>query len=335
VKYAQLGNSGIRVSRLCFGTLTMGPLQRALPPRQGADLLIAARDLGVNFLDTAQLYGTYEHIALALRSAPDYQVATKAYCYDEPTARQALDEALGKLRGAREKLGGARGKLAGAQGKLSMPRVALFLLHEMESIHTLRGHEDALSYLEKRRKAGDIGALGISTHHVAAVRAALDYDVVEVIHPIINLRGIGIVDGSRQDMEAALADAHAAGKGIYAMKALGGGHLCGGAQGAFDYIQGLPFVDSVAVGMQTLSEVRANAALFSGRQADEGDLAALRAQRRELLVQDWCEGCGRCVARCRFGAMGMEARRAAPNPEKCVLCGYCAGACPQFCIKVI
>ena len=31
-----LGKSGLRVSRLCFGTLTMSPLQKNLSPGQGA-----------------------------------------------------------------------------------------------------------------------------------------------------------------------------------------------------------------------------------------------------------------------------------------------------------
>ena len=74
-----LGNSGLKVSRLCFGTLTMSPLQTDLSPEVGAKLLIHAYERGVRFLDTADLYGTYPHIRLALKDAPDYVVSTKAY----------------------------------------------------------------------------------------------------------------------------------------------------------------------------------------------------------------------------------------------------------------
>ena len=35
----KLGRSGLMVSRLCFGTLTMSPLQRDMPPEDGARLL--------------------------------------------------------------------------------------------------------------------------------------------------------------------------------------------------------------------------------------------------------------------------------------------------------
>ena len=48
-----LGRSGLKVSRLCFGTLTMSPLQRNLSPEEGARLLVHAYERGVRFLDTA------------------------------------------------------------------------------------------------------------------------------------------------------------------------------------------------------------------------------------------------------------------------------------------
>ncbi len=62
----------IQVSRLCFGTLTMGPLQRNMTLQEGAELLEYAAGLGVNFVDTAEIYGTYGHIAKALSAAPTW-----------------------------------------------------------------------------------------------------------------------------------------------------------------------------------------------------------------------------------------------------------------------
>ena len=51
-----LGRSGLKVSKLCFGTLTMSPLQRNMSPEEGAKLLIHAYEKGVRFLDTADRY---------------------------------------------------------------------------------------------------------------------------------------------------------------------------------------------------------------------------------------------------------------------------------------
>ncbi|MBR0026137.1 MAG: aldo/keto reductase, partial [Clostridia bacterium] len=67
MEYRYLGNTGMLVSRLCFGTLTMGPLQRDLSAKEGAALLELAFSCGVNFLDTAEIYGTYPHVKEALK----------------------------------------------------------------------------------------------------------------------------------------------------------------------------------------------------------------------------------------------------------------------------
>ncbi|MDO4867911.1 MAG: aldo/keto reductase [Clostridia bacterium] len=314
MKTTVLGRSGLKVSRLCFGTLTMSPLQRDLPPEEGARLLVHAYEKGVRFLDTADLYGTYPHIKLALKDAPDYVISTKAYCYDRETAQAALERAF---RGT------------------GRDYIDLFMLHEQESLYTLRGHEEALVYLDEQRRAGHIGAVGVSTHFVACVKAAPRFPMIDVIHPLINAAGIGIQDGTREDMEAAIAAARERGIGIFAMKPLGGGHLISGNAGALDYAVNSPLLDSVAVGMQTFEEIDANVAAFEGAEDAAERLDALRNRERRIMVHDWCEGCGRCRDRCRQHAIEIIDGCATIDPAKCVFCGYCAQVCPQFCIKVV
>jgi ferredoxin/coenzyme F420-reducing hydrogenase delta subunit len=49
-----------------------------------------------------------------------------------------------------------------------------------------------------------------------------------------------------------------------------------------------------------------------------------------------CNGCGRCVTDCPYGALSLEARsdgesyaaEAVVDPDRCVSCGICVGACP-------
>ena len=314
LKTTELGRSGLKVSRLCFGTLTMSPLQRNLPPEEGARLLVHAYEMGVRFLDTADLYGTYPHIKLALKDAPDYVISTKAYCYDRETAQAALERAF---RGT------------------GRDYIDLFMLHEQESLYTLRGHEEALVYLDEQRHAGHIGAVGVSTHFVACVKAAPRFPMIDVIHPLINAAGIGIQDGTREDMEVAIAAARERGIGIFAMKPLGGGHLISGNSSALEYAVNNPLLDSVAVGMQTIEEIDANVAAFEGAEDAAQKLDALRNRERRIMVHDWCEGCGRCRDRCRQHAIEIINGRATIDAAKCVFCGYCARVCPQFCIKVV
>ena len=306
-----LGKSGLRVSRLCFGTLTLSPLQKNLSPEAGADLLVHAYDRGVRFLDTADLYGTYPHIRLALRRAPEYVVSTKAYCWDEPTARAALERAFTGI---------------------GRDYIDLFMLHEQESLYTLRGHEEALNYLQRQKERGHIGAVGVSTHFVQCVQAAPRFPMIDVIHPLINRSGIGIQDGGREDMERAIQAARDFGIGIFAMKPLGGGHLISDNRAALQYAIESPLLDSVAMGMQSIEEIDANIAAFEG---DFSRLDALRNRPRSIMVHDWCEGCGRCAERCRQRAIQVIDGRARVDQNKCVFCGYCARACPQFCIKVV
>lgn len=310
----KLGRSGLTVSRLCFGTLTMSPLQRGMTPEEGAKLLVYAYERGVRFLDTADLYGTYPHIRLALRDAPDYVISTKAYCYDEKTAQEALERAY-------------RG--------VGRDFIDLFMLHEQESLYTLRGHEEALQYLADQRDKGHIGAVGVSTHFCACVNAAPRFPMIDVIHPLINAAGIGIQDGTREDMEAAIRAARERGIGIFAMKPLGGGHLIGGSREALEYALNSPLLDAVAIGMQSIEEIDADVAAFEGSALASDKLEKLRHRQRQIMVHDWCEGCGRCRDRCRQHAIEIVDGRARIDSSKCVFCGYCAKVCPQFCIKVI
>ncbi len=55
MKYANLGRSGLSVSRLCLGTMNFGPLT---PPAESHAIMDRAHELGVNFFDTANRYGS-------------------------------------------------------------------------------------------------------------------------------------------------------------------------------------------------------------------------------------------------------------------------------------
>ena len=54
MEYAKLGRSGLRVSRLCLGTMNLG---KHVDERTSFALLDAAVDAGINFIDTADVYG--------------------------------------------------------------------------------------------------------------------------------------------------------------------------------------------------------------------------------------------------------------------------------------
>jgi len=315
LQYVTLGKTGLRVSRLCFGSLTIGPLQANLAPREGAKVIRAALEQGVNFIDTAELYGTYPHIRAALEGWREHVViASKCYAYSREGAQQSLELALREL---------------------GVDYLDIFMLHEQESRLTLQGHWAALEYFWEAKAKGIIGAVGISTHTVEAVRAAAEIEGIDVIHPLINISGLGIKDGTVTEMLAAIALAHGKGKGIYSMKPFGGGNLLNRKAECLQFVLDQPCIDAVAIGMQNVDEVAANIAMINGEPVAPALAARLAQQPRRLHIDEWCEGCGQCVARCPNGALSIKDGKAVVNPAKCVLCSYCSAACPEFFIKVI
>jgi aryl-alcohol dehydrogenase-like predicted oxidoreductase len=52
--YTQLGRTGLKVSRLCLGTMNFGP---QTPEAESHGIMDRALDVGVNFFDTADVYG--------------------------------------------------------------------------------------------------------------------------------------------------------------------------------------------------------------------------------------------------------------------------------------
>ena len=330
----------LKISKLCLGSLCIGPLQSNLPVKDGAKVISHALNLGINFIDTAQLYKTYPYIQSALDINPDKNkiiISTKTYAYTRELAIEAIEEALREL---------------------GRDYIDIFMLHEQESIHTIYGHIDALEYLFEQKNAGRIKAVGISTHHVSGVWGAIEFNQtykknkLDVIHPMYNITGLGIISSSSSEedddykqsetaisqMETALTEAKKSGFFVFSMKPLGGGNLFARAGEALEFVLSRPFIDSVAVGMKSEAEVEANVSFFeTGRFPDEYYKNYLKNNGgKHLHIDSWCEGCGKCVSACPSKALKLNSDGISVcDNNKCVLCGYCSTACGIFAIKII
>ena len=315
MKYKQLGNTGIMVSKMCFGSLTVGPLQAGLSTQQGGEIIAYALQNGVNFIDTAELYETYPYIKEGMRQACKYDtvISSKTYAYTREMAITAVEQ---------------------ARKALDRDYIDIFMLHEQESIHTLRGHSEALNYLFECKAKGIIKAVGASMHHIAAVYGATQKKL-DVIHPILNMNGLGIVDGNREQMEQAVKAAHDSGIFTFSMKPLGGGNLFKNADKCLEYILGLKFIDSVAIGMQSIEEVRANIDFWEKGCFNDETKKLLSSKERHLHIDDWCNGCGTCANYCSQKALSVVNGKTICDNSKCILCGYCSSKCPMWAIKVV
>ena len=342
------------ITRIALGSLTVSKMQAALPFDEAADVIAYAFDSGINMTDTAQYYENYDIIRAGLkkcRHPENVLVSTKTYAYSRALAVEAVEE---------------------ARRELDRDVIDIFMLHEQESYDTLRGHMEALEYLLECREKGIVRAVGASTHHVSLVRGIMklrerDGITLDICHPLYNKEGIGIADGTERDMAEAVSELHGMGVGIYAMKALGGGHLSGSAEDALGYVLSRDYIDAVAVGMQSREEVDANINFLLCGSFSAEDKVKLSAKHRSLHVEDYCEGCGSCVRRCASGVLTLvpaddadddgssageaftdeflaesgiasgervQKMRAKPDDSKCVRCGYCTKVCPVFALKI-
>jgi len=293
------------VTRLGVGALPMGPLQRQLSPADGGRVIRAALERGVNFVDTATAYRTYEHVAAGIRGWDGpLVVSTKTHARtDADAAREHIETALKSL---------------------DRDYIDIMLCHCARSPFTDDEWGPTFEALLAARDKGVIRMVGISSHTVGAVRAAAQCPEVDAIHPLFNQTGMGIIDGGAEDMF------------IYAMKAMAGGNLVPTREQALRYVLAIQQVDSVIVGMVTEREVEWNVRYFGGEEIPE-DLAeetSMHSKRLNIL-EFICEGCGACVEHCENDALFLEGGVAKVRRDQCILCGYCAPHCPQFAIRMV
>ena len=317
-KRIQLGKSGIEVTELCFGTLVIGHLQANMEPSEGAQTIRRALELGVNFIDTAKGYKTYDHTRLGIEGFSDVVIASKS---PVPGEKDMLEDVETCLRA------------------LGRETIDIFHLHLVRTREDMKLREGALHTLVKCREAGKIRSIGLSAHGPEGTLCALDYPEIEVVLPIINKKGLGIIGGTHDEMLDAVAKVHETGRGLYAMKPLGGGHLIEDIPGAIGYIRDLGLFHAITVGLKTPEEAEIMAGVFEGLpEAIERAqvMGKERANKKKLLVYEFlCEKCGECVDACAQGAMSIGEKTAVADPDLCILCGYCAAACPKFAIRVV
>lgn len=306
-----LGRTGLEVSVAGMGILPMGPSQLALPVEEGAAIIRYALERGINFIDTAQYYRTYPYIRLALEGGDFDQVVlcSKSLCDDYEGMMEAIFE---------------------AQEALDRKVIDIFLMHEVRS-GQLEERKGAWQALIDAKARGLVRAIGLSTHHVDITAVAADIPELDVVFPLINYAGLGIRKGdqfaSREEMMEAISACHRAGKGVFSMKAFGGGSLTAHYQQALDYVFSQPDIDSVMIGF--------------GKKADVDDLLAWLdgsmpvdynpdiSKKKVYINHEDCEGCGSCKAACPAGAIYWgENGLAEVDHQKCLTCGYCSPVCP-------
>lgn len=312
IRKVRLGKSDLLVSSIALGTLPFASYRNNR--KDFSELISYACSIGINLFDTAEIYDNYELLGRSLKGVYNAFVITKSYAVNE----KDVDRSLLKAK------------------RLMNRDVDIFMLHEQESILTMKGHIKALEYMYKLKERGDLKAIGISTHRISGVRGVLSFlEFIDVVMTVINYAGLGIYDGDREEMESALLDCYNANVGVIGMKVFGGGHLTRSIDRAIRYIKDLDFIHTFLLGVETIDELKLDVSLLGGLQVEETLLEKSKKKTRRIEIEPWCTGCGICVDRCGQGALKLINGKVEILFDKCVLCSYCAQVCPDFSIKVV
>lgn len=146
-----LGRSGLRVSRLCLGTMTFGARTDETEARRIWD---AARAAGIDFVDTANTYaeGRSEEICGRLLAGQRDEIVL-ASKLGNPVGPGANDRGLSPAHLSRE--------VPRILERLRTDRIDVLYLHK-EDPHTPL--EETVRGLERLVRAGDVLAIGVSNH---------------------------------------------------------------------------------------------------------------------------------------------------------------------------
>ena len=223
-----------------------------------------------------------------------------------------------------------------ARKHLGLDVIDGFLLHAVRNQEDFDRRQPALEALLKAKERGTIRAVGASSHSVRTIALMARDPRIELLHPIVNQGGFGIQDASLDELLNVLREAKQAGKGVYAMKPLGGGHLRNNVPEALQWLKTRPEVDSFTVGMTSTDEVDMNVSILCGSPLSPELEKRVTTQSRRLFINEFlCKGCGSCIEACEHKAIHLAQGKASSDTEHCVLCGYCAPECPHFAIRII
>ena len=252
IPQVELGRTGLRVSKLGFGTYDFGVRSNHINPEEGGRILAGAFDLGVRFWDTSDDYGSHPHVASALERVPRKEVviSTKTSAHSAGVATRSLERSLREL---------------------GTDYVDLFFLHYVKA-DWIDGCRGVLKDLVAAKASGRARAVGLSTHSVKVAREAATLEAADVVLAVCSTareavlrrlpENVPLEDGSMEEMLDAVRALHAAGKGTVAMKVLGTGApaLVQDYRRSIGSVSRLDFVDALLVGMKDLDQVVRNVA---------------------------------------------------------------------------
>lgn len=186
MKKRPLGNTGLFVSEIAFGGVEIGmpygigvkDVADMLSEPEAINLLHTALDSGINFFDTARMYGESEAImGKAFKQRRDEVVIC--------TKCRHFTDNEGKLPARSDLKGIIENSLSESLVALQTDHVEVFMLHQA-NLDILENEEIAFAFLNLK-KVGKIRATGVSTYTPEETQKAIEAGVWDVIQIPFNL----------------------------------------------------------------------------------------------------------------------------------------------------
>ncbi len=245
--WVTLGNSGVKVTRLAFGTGTRGgSIQRQLGQDEFTRLVRHAYDRGIRFFETADSYvGMPEMLAAALKGIPrdSYRLMTKMGPR-QPDPAASID----KLRTA-----------------LSSDYIDIVLLHGIRTAGWAQERESTRDALSAAKQKKIVLAHGASVHGLVPLRTCpdakwLDVALLRINHNgtmMDNIRGDAQTPGDVPEVTTHIREIHGQGTGVLGMKIMGEGRFTTpeDRDASIKYVMGLGVMDAVTIGYKSPAEI--------------------------------------------------------------------------------
>ncbi|HEY9335090.1 MAG TPA: aldo/keto reductase [Kribbella sp.] len=282
----KLGSQGAEVSRLGLGCMGMSYAYGTTNDTESAATLHRALDLGVTFLDTADIYGFGANEELIGRTIADRRdevfLATKFGITGDP-----LTDAV---RGVNGSPGYVRSAIDASLRRLGVDHVDLYYQHRMDPGVPV---EETVGAMAELVEAGKVRYLGLSEASAETIRRA------HAVHPITAVQSEWSLF-SRDIEESALPACRELGIGIVPYSPLGRGMLTGALPAdlpADDFRRTLPRFsgDNLDANLALVEEIRAVAGRYDATPgqvalawvlAQGNDVAPIPGTKRRKYLEE-------------------------------------------------
>jgi uncharacterized protein len=263
MKNKELGKTGLKVGVIGFGGI---PIQR-ITKEEAKEVILAAVDSGINFIDTARGYtDSEEKIGEALEELDKKPLlATKAMDRTKDAMWASIRTSLKNLK---------------------VGCIDLYQVHNVATDDALKQvlvEGGALEALQEAKERGLIKHIGVTGHKPEILTKALDTGLFETVQLPFNAI-------EQEHFLPILKKAKALGMGTIIMKPMAGGALKHGKE-ALQFILKYD-VDVIIPGMDSVKQVHENVKAGEGKLSIEGE--KLLEEERKTLGKDFCRMCGYC-----------------------------------------